>query len=68
MITTIKSATVGHRAICGTDWPVEHVAERHATFDWVLVKYLCNGIPDSFKRFRTRRELLAAFDALTAPT
>lgn len=67
MITTIKRATVGNRTTNGTAWAVEHLAQRVVSagpLRWVLVKYLCNGVPDGSETFTTKRDLVAAFNAL----
>lgn len=68
-IATIKRTTIGTRTANGTGWGVEHLAQRHeyaGKVEWVLVKYLSNGVCDGSETFRTKRELLAAFDELTA--
>ena len=70
MNTTIKRVTIGTRTVNGTEWAVEHLAQRVVSagpLQWVLVKSLCNGVPSGSETFRTKRELMAAFEAIVSP-
>lgn len=67
-ITTIKRTTIGTRTNNGTGWGVEHLAQRHeysGKVEWVLVKYLSNGVCDGSETFTTKRALVARFNEMT---
>jgi hypothetical protein len=64
---TIANKTLGFRNVLNTPWPREAYLSReyrHHKIDCYSVEVICNGIHDSRKEFRTRREAEAAFAAL----
>ena len=54
-------ARTGTRNIAGTDWPVTCQVHRTGQRTFTLTRNLCNGVPESVEKFRTRK---AAMDAL----
>lgn len=59
----IARKQIGTRKMAGTAWPVEHALDRQTTcgrVTWVVLRYLCNGIPDSAESFKTKRAALEA--------
>lgn len=58
----IATVQTGTRTIANTEFPVldavERVGEPRVKY-WLVIYGLCNGIPQSSRRFTTRREALA---------
>lgn len=68
MTRIIKEKQVHTRIIAGTHWPVTHQLCRKKVGNqrpfWVVVKYLCNGIPDESVLFSTLTKASEYFDTL----
>lgn len=65
-IERIEERRVGTRTVAGADFPVIDLVERHefgGRVEWVLVRGLCNGTPDSAATLATRREALEQLHA-----
>ena len=59
----IARKQIGTRTVAGTAWPVEHAIDRQATggqVRWVVLRFLCNGVPDDAQTFKTKRAALEA--------
>lgn len=65
--TVVAEYLTGARYENGTEWPIanqvtrwdrSHIGMRPR---WTLIRGLCNGVPDSGKDFKTKREALEAF-------
>jgi len=67
-MATIAWRQIGTRTVNGTDWPIKDEVQRWNTPSgrpqWLIVFALCNGVPDSVRSYRTRREALDAFARL----
>lgn len=65
MMRTIISVRVGTRHRVGTDWPVLDEVRRcqlpGKRPTWVVLRGLCNGVPDGATEHATQREALAEF-------
>jgi hypothetical protein len=55
----------GIRRIAGTEWPIVDQLERQQLPGkrprWIVVRGLCNGVPDSATEYRRLKEAQAAF-------
>lgn len=62
--TDIACGSLGSRTIMGTQHRVEDVVQRvedhGGSVTWVVLRGLCNGVPDSSEPYKTRREALEA--------
>ena len=63
----IAERQMGHRTMTGTDWPILDLVERVVwpttkRPSWLVTIGLCNGIPFTHRKFKTRREAMAWFD------
>lgn len=65
MIKVIRERTTGKRTVCGTDWPVKDQIQRHQFAgrrpEWVVIKGLSGGVPDSCAVYKTKKDALDAF-------
>jgi hypothetical protein len=66
MIKTVAERQTGERRVCGTDFSVLDKVERHefsGRVTWVVVRGLCNGVPESAVEHKTRTEALDDYQA-----
>ena len=61
---TLDSFTTGTVRKNGTDWPVESLLQRTDDGKFQIVWGLCNGIPLSVKKYKTKREATLEFEAV----
>lgn len=59
----VERVQVGSRVVSGTTFPVENAVDKQVvggTVRWVVLRGLCNGVPERAVTYKTKREAIAA--------